>query len=222
MSVADAMATNGMKELGYEYINLDGMWILTVLAHCSIRIPYEDKMNAWPLDCWADYRDSQGNIVPDKSRFPEWVGADSVGVDSVMSANVNVKIDCTLSPAVGWCQSFSIWILWASSLDWYVHVWYWYAVIQFIWFHITHYAVHRCRNLYMQQRSKISWYPWQLWQVSALKLVTKHAYWTNNYCFVHTYRSLSAGCKHLCIMGSWVWAHHCNSVSFFTFVCVLC
>ena len=24
MSVADAMSTNGMKELGYEYINLDG------------------------------------------------------------------------------------------------------------------------------------------------------------------------------------------------------
>ena len=24
MSIADAMATNGMKELGYEYINLDG------------------------------------------------------------------------------------------------------------------------------------------------------------------------------------------------------
>lgn len=24
MSIADAMATNGMKELGYEYINMDG------------------------------------------------------------------------------------------------------------------------------------------------------------------------------------------------------
>ena len=24
MSVADAMSTNGMKELGYEYVNLDG------------------------------------------------------------------------------------------------------------------------------------------------------------------------------------------------------
>ena len=24
MSIADAMASNGMKELGYEYINLDG------------------------------------------------------------------------------------------------------------------------------------------------------------------------------------------------------
>lgn len=22
-------------------------------------------------DCWADYRDDEGNIVPDKSRFPE-------------------------------------------------------------------------------------------------------------------------------------------------------
>ena len=27
MSIADAMATNGMKEVGYEYINLDGVLI---------------------------------------------------------------------------------------------------------------------------------------------------------------------------------------------------
>ena len=27
MSVADAMASNGMKELGYEYINLDGIYM---------------------------------------------------------------------------------------------------------------------------------------------------------------------------------------------------
>jgi alpha-galactosidase len=47
MSIADAMATNGMKELGYEYINLD--------------------------DCWADYRDSDGNIVPDMKRFPQGI-----------------------------------------------------------------------------------------------------------------------------------------------------
>ena len=26
MSIADAMATNGMKELGYEYINFDGKY----------------------------------------------------------------------------------------------------------------------------------------------------------------------------------------------------
>ena len=33
MSIADAMATNGMKELGYEYINLDGMYIVHVHVH---------------------------------------------------------------------------------------------------------------------------------------------------------------------------------------------
>lgn len=43
-SVARAMASNGMKELGYEYINLD--------------------------DCWAGPRDAQGNITAEKSRFP--------------------------------------------------------------------------------------------------------------------------------------------------------
>ena len=25
------------------------------------------------LDCWADYRDQDGTIVPDKMRFPEYV-----------------------------------------------------------------------------------------------------------------------------------------------------
>ena len=33
MSIADAMATNGMKELGYEYINFDGK---SETAHQSI------------------------------------------------------------------------------------------------------------------------------------------------------------------------------------------
>ncbi|XP_019849586.1 PREDICTED: alpha-galactosidase-like [Amphimedon queenslandica] len=45
MAIADAMATNGMKEAGYEYINMD--------------------------DCWGDHRDDKGNIVPDKDRFPD-------------------------------------------------------------------------------------------------------------------------------------------------------
>jgi len=44
MSIADAMASNGMKEAGYKYINMD--------------------------DCWADHRDADGTIVPDESRFP--------------------------------------------------------------------------------------------------------------------------------------------------------
>jgi len=129
MSVADAMATNGMKELGFEYINLDGMWILTVLAHCCIRIPYEEygclalRLLGWLPWFSGQYCTRQVKI----SRVSG--GRYSLGVDILM--------DCTLSPAVGWCQSFSMWILKASSLDWYVHVWYWYAVIHFIWFNIT-------------------------------------------------------------------------------------
>jgi alpha-galactosidase len=44
MAMADAMATNGMKEAGYQYIVID--------------------------DCWQVSRDENGNIVPDKDRFP--------------------------------------------------------------------------------------------------------------------------------------------------------
>ncbi|XP_065190875.1 uncharacterized protein LOC135821804 [Sycon ciliatum] len=44
--IADTMTTNGMKELGYEYINMD--------------------------DCWADKRDDNGNIVADPKRFPDF------------------------------------------------------------------------------------------------------------------------------------------------------
>ena len=35
MSVADAMATNGMKEMGYEYINLDGRSLSHPTAACD-------------------------------------------------------------------------------------------------------------------------------------------------------------------------------------------
>ena len=61
MSIADAMASNGMKELGYEYINMDGKKIIFLNA-CWI--PPSS-------DCWADHRDSDGTIVPDENRFPE-------------------------------------------------------------------------------------------------------------------------------------------------------
>ncbi|HLN54964.1 MAG TPA: glycoside hydrolase family 27 protein [Bacteroidales bacterium] len=44
MAMADAMSTNGMKDAGYEYIVID--------------------------DCWQISRDENGNIVPDKDRFP--------------------------------------------------------------------------------------------------------------------------------------------------------
>lgn len=44
MQMADAMAANGMKDAGYEYIVID--------------------------DCWQIDRDSVGNILPDPERFP--------------------------------------------------------------------------------------------------------------------------------------------------------
>lgn len=44
-SIADAMVSSGMKDAGYEYVNID--------------------------DCWQDSkRDESGNIVPDKEKFP--------------------------------------------------------------------------------------------------------------------------------------------------------
>ena len=44
MGMADAMVSSGMKDVGYEYIVID--------------------------DCWQISRDENGNIVPDKDRFP--------------------------------------------------------------------------------------------------------------------------------------------------------
>jgi alpha-galactosidase len=46
-SVADAIATNGMKDAGYEYVVID--------------------------DCWQVKRDADGNIVADAGRFPEGI-----------------------------------------------------------------------------------------------------------------------------------------------------
>jgi alpha-galactosidase len=46
---ADAMATNGMKDAGYQYINID--------------------------DCWQGQRDAQGFIQPDPTRFPSGMKA---------------------------------------------------------------------------------------------------------------------------------------------------
>jgi alpha-galactosidase len=46
---ADAMATNGMKDAGYQYINID--------------------------DCWQGQRDAQGFIQPDPKRFPSGIKA---------------------------------------------------------------------------------------------------------------------------------------------------
>jgi alpha-galactosidase len=49
MQMADAMATNGMKDAGYQYINID--------------------------DCWALYRDAAGVIVADTNSFPSGIKA---------------------------------------------------------------------------------------------------------------------------------------------------
>ncbi len=46
---ADAMATNGMKDAGYQYVNID--------------------------DCWHGERDAQGFIHPDPARFPSGMKA---------------------------------------------------------------------------------------------------------------------------------------------------
>src|ERR1700747_1669664 len=48
-SVADAIATNGMKEAGYQYVVID--------------------------DCWQVKRDESGNIVADAERFPSGIKA---------------------------------------------------------------------------------------------------------------------------------------------------
>jgi alpha-galactosidase len=47
--IADAMADNGMKDVGFEYINL--------------------------ADCWADHRDANGELVPAKNRFPNGIAS---------------------------------------------------------------------------------------------------------------------------------------------------
>jgi len=48
-SMADAVVRSGMKDAGYEYVNID--------------------------DCWQVSRDAQGNIVPDSQRFPHGMKA---------------------------------------------------------------------------------------------------------------------------------------------------
>ena len=65
MSIADAMATNGMKEMGYEYINFDGK--AKLIATMNFRSTHLLLFS----DCWADSRDSAGNIIPNKERFPK-------------------------------------------------------------------------------------------------------------------------------------------------------
>ena len=65
MSIADAMEFNGMRDLGYTYINLDGK----LFKYMN----YESHVLSHLTDCWADHRDEDGNIVPDSNRFPKYV-----------------------------------------------------------------------------------------------------------------------------------------------------
>ena len=46
---ADTIVANGMKDAGYQYVNLD--------------------------DCWQTFRDAEGNIVPDAAKFPTGIKA---------------------------------------------------------------------------------------------------------------------------------------------------
>jgi len=46
---ADAMASNGMKDAGYQFVVID--------------------------DCWQTSRDGEGNIIPDKAKFPSGIKA---------------------------------------------------------------------------------------------------------------------------------------------------
>ena len=46
---ADTIVVNGMKDAGYQYVNLD--------------------------DCWQTSRDADGNIVPDATKFPSGIKA---------------------------------------------------------------------------------------------------------------------------------------------------
>jgi len=53
MSIADAMASNGMKEAGYEYINMDGERRGTGKATVILTVPvYHDS-----IDCWVRLSD---------------------------------------------------------------------------------------------------------------------------------------------------------------------
>ena len=74
MSAADAMATNGMKDAGYEYIIISGERFLTIFHPWIIHVTMIIVSNCLYMavqDCWADHRTSDGTIVADKDRFPE-------------------------------------------------------------------------------------------------------------------------------------------------------
>ena len=73
-SMADAMATNGMKAAGYQFINMD--------------------------DCWQVSRDANGVIVPDPVRFPYGIAALADYVHS-KGLKFGVYSDHGLGPARG-------------------------------------------------------------------------------------------------------------------------
>lgn len=54
MSIADTMATNGMKEVGYEYINLDGTCMRGHVPECvfSFASVLVSWWHAHAMQCW--------------------------------------------------------------------------------------------------------------------------------------------------------------------------
>ena len=56
MSIADAMATNGMKELGYKYINFDGEQQSIDLVDRSIEFMVVTTLVLIYFTTWASYR----------------------------------------------------------------------------------------------------------------------------------------------------------------------
>ena len=66
MSMADHMAADGFKELGYQYINIDVSCFSAILC-----------LSSWGVclqDCWAaKERDSNGKLQPDSKRFPHGI-----------------------------------------------------------------------------------------------------------------------------------------------------
>jgi alpha-galactosidase len=71
---ADAMATNGMKDAGYQYVNID--------------------------DCWHGQRDAQGFIQPDPQRFPSGIKALADYVHS-KGLKLGIYSDCGAKTCAG-------------------------------------------------------------------------------------------------------------------------
>ena len=67
MAMADRLAGDGFKELGYEYINIDVRASLPRCPSCTVAFSSLQ-------DCWASkQRDAQGMLQADPVRFPHGI-----------------------------------------------------------------------------------------------------------------------------------------------------